>query len=470
MAGMPRDPVELALLAAADLLPPGTSVLAACSGGPDSVALTNALAACAGELGIRLAVGHVDHGLRPQSGADATHVQGLAGRLGLPFHVRRLEALDVSGLGLEGAAREARYAALAQLAAQAGADRVATAHTRRDQAETVLLRLARGGGAGALAGVRRSRALTVAIALVRPFLGVTREATEAYCRARGLPTIEDVHNVDPRRARARLRAVMPALADALNPRLEEALAGAARIADEEDILLDRQAREALQATAAGDGFAADRLALVDPALLRRALLIAAQGAARPERHHLDHLAGFLASGRAGRLDLPGGRAVVEGGMLRFETNGPPLPTPADVQVPGPGVYDWAGRALHVGAGRSAGDFQVTASGWPAGPRRSWGTSGRPRVSQPPGAIASRSWPMRAVASSGSRGSLPGLPARLRQETRCTSNSRRKWMPCARRSSASGEAPPLLLPFRPVKPVGRSLQCDSRTRRSFSGPS
>ena len=133
-----------------------------------------------------------------------------------------------------------------------------------------------------------------------------REATEAYCRARGLPTIEDVHNVDPRRARARLRAVMPALADALNPRLEEALAGAARIAAEEDILLDRQAREALQATAAGDGFAADRLALVDPALLRRALLIAAQGAARPERHHLDHLAGFLASGRAGRLDDTGG--------------------------------------------------------------------------------------------------------------------------------------------------------------------
>jgi len=363
MAGMPRDPVELALLAAADLLPPGTSVLAACSGGPDSVALTNALAACAGELGIRLAVGHVDHGLRPQSGADATHVQGLAGRLGLPFHVRRLEALDVSGLGLEGAAREARYAALAQLAAQAGADRVATAHTRRDQAETVLLRLARGGGAGALAGVRRSRALTVGIALVRPFLGVTREATEAYCRARGLPTIEDVHNVDPRRARARLRAVMPALADALNPRLEEALAGAARIAAEEDILLDRQAREALQATAAGDGFAADRLALVDPALLRRALLIAAQGAARPERHHLDHLAGFLASGRAGRLDLPGGRAVVEGGMLRFETNGPPLPTPADVQVPGPGVYDWAGRALHVGAGAQRADLRLAPFPW-----------------------------------------------------------------------------------------------------------
>jgi tRNA(Ile)-lysidine synthase len=363
IAEMPRDPVELALVAAADLLPRGTSVMVACSGGPDSVALTAALAVCAGELGIQLTVGHVDHGLRPQSAADADHVRDFAGRLGLPFHLRRLEGLDVSALGLEGAAREARYAALAELAGQSRADRVATAHTRRDQAETVLLRLARGGGAGALAGVRRVRALTGAIVLVRPLLGVTREATEAYCRARGLPTIEDAHNADPRRARARLRALMPALADALNPRLEEALAGAARIAAEEDALLDRLAREALDAAAAADGFAADRLAAVQPALLRRALLVAAQGAARPERGHLEQLASFLASGRAGRLDLPGGRAVVEGGTLRFEANAPPLLAPADLRVPGPGVYAWAGRALHVGVGAQLADLRLAPFPW-----------------------------------------------------------------------------------------------------------
>src|SRR5439155_447031 len=83
--------------------------------------------------------------------------RSVAARLGVPFHLARLESVDTSELGLEAAAREHRYRALDSLARAAGADRVATAHTRRDQAETVLLRLARGGGPGALAGIRRSR-------------------------------------------------------------------------------------------------------------------------------------------------------------------------------------------------------------------------------------------------------------------------------------------------------------------------
>src|SRR5713101_483351 len=108
IAEMPGDPVELAVLAAADLLPRGASVLVACSGGPDSVALAGALARCAPEFAIRLAVGHVDHGLRPESARDAEHVREVARQLGLPFHLHRLESLDVRPLGLEGAARPAR--------------------------------------------------------------------------------------------------------------------------------------------------------------------------------------------------------------------------------------------------------------------------------------------------------------------------------------------------------------------------
>jgi tRNA(Ile)-lysidine synthase len=360
---MPGNPVELAVLAAADLLPRGASVLAACSGGPDSVALAAGLARCAATLAIRVCVGHVDHGLRPESARDAEHVREIARQLGLPFHLRRVEALDVRPLGLEGAARQARYAALARLGGDAGADRVATAHTRRDQAETVLLRLARGGGAGAVAGVRRSRPLTDAILLVRPLLEVPREATEAYCRASGLPTVQDAHNVDPRRARARLRELMPRLEEALNPRLEEALAGAARVAAEEDALLDAQAKTALAAAATADGFSAGRLAEVHPALLRRALLLASQGAARPERIHLERLVGLLLGRKEGRLDLPGGRAVIERGVLRFEANGPPLPVPANVQIPGPGVYGWAGRALHVGSGVQRADLLLAPFPW-----------------------------------------------------------------------------------------------------------
>ena len=360
---MQPDAVELAILAAADLFPRGASVLAACSGGPDSVALAAALARCAPALAIRVAIGHVDHGLRAGSARDAEEVRGIALRLGLPFHLRRLQSLDGSELGLEAAAREARYAALAGLAAEAGADRVATAHTRRDQAETVLLRLARGAGAGALAGVRRSRALAGSILLVRPLLDVPREATEASCRAHGLPSVHDPHNVDPRRARTRLRELMPRLVAALNPRLEEALAGAARIASEEDELLEGQARAALEAAGSEHGFSVSQLARLHPALLRRALLQAAHGMARPERPHLERLAVFLPEGRTGRLDLPGGRALIERGELRFEANGPPVELPNDVEVPGPGVYDWAGRALRVGSGAQLVDPRLAPFPW-----------------------------------------------------------------------------------------------------------
>ena len=220
---MESNLTERAVLSARDLFPGGASVLAACSGGPDSIALAAALVRCAAILDVRVAIGHVDHGLRPESAGDAEHVRSVASRLGVPFHLARLESVDTSELGLEAAAREHRYRALDSLARAAGADRVATAHTRRDQAETVLLRLARGGGPGALAGIRRSRALSPGVLLVRPLLEVPRAATEAYCDAAGLPVLADPHNDDPRRTRTRLRQLFPAIAAALNPRLEEAL-------------------------------------------------------------------------------------------------------------------------------------------------------------------------------------------------------------------------------------------------------
>jgi tRNA(Ile)-lysidine synthetase-like protein len=186
--------------------------LVACSGGADSTALAAAVA-----TGFRAAVGHVDHGLRAESGRDAEAVRELAESLGLPFWVERIEGLDPRGQGLEAAARQARYPALARLARRAGATMVLTAHTRRDQAETVLLRLIRGAGPGALSGVRRRRPLAEGIELLRPLLDVPRAATEAYCRERGLRFLHDPHNADPARARARLRALWPALLE-LNPR------------------------------------------------------------------------------------------------------------------------------------------------------------------------------------------------------------------------------------------------------------
>ena len=228
------DIVEEAIArAVGSLIPRDALVLVACSGGADSVALAAALA---GQRGVRVAIGHVDHGLRPESAREADAVRALAGSLGVPCFVERLGNLKVAEVGLEAAAREGRYAALARLAAGAGASVVATAHTRRDQAETLLLRLARGAGPGALAGVRVQRALAPGLTLVRPLLSVPRAATEALCHRRGLSFVNDPHNLDPARARARLRHGW-ALLSGLNPRLEEALAGAAGLlADEDDLV------------------------------------------------------------------------------------------------------------------------------------------------------------------------------------------------------------------------------------------
>jgi len=331
---------------ACGLLPSGQVVLVACSGGADSVALA-AVAARNGAL--RAAIGHVDHGLRPESALEAAQVQALAQSLGAPFFVERLEGLQTRGPGLEAAAREARYAALGRLARQAGASVVATAHTRRDQAETLLLRLLRGAGPGALAGVRRRRQLSGGIVLVRPLLDLPRSATEDYCRERGLSFTDDPHNSDPARARARLRRLWPQLLE-LNPRLEESLAGAADLFGDEDELMRQLAAGADLATA-------------HPALQRRALLEqAAEAGVRPERVHLEQLRQLLAKGSGG-LDLPGGRAVLADGHLRFEKKnnyffseggGDRLPA-EEVAVPGPGRYSWRSRELSValGAGQGA---------------------------------------------------------------------------------------------------------------------
>jgi tRNA(Ile)-lysidine synthase len=217
------------------MLAGGERVLAAVSGGADSVALLLVLHALASEWRLRLHVVHVDHRLRPDSSRDAELVQGLAGRLGLPVEILRIDV--ERRRSMEDAAREARYDALEETRARLGADRIAVGHTADDQAETVLMRLLEGAGPRGIAGIPPVRG-----PIIRPLIECTREEIVGALTAVPEGWIEDPSNADLTFARNRIRhRILPALA-AEAPGLVGALCRTAR--------LTREAVEALDAVAA----------------------------------------------------------------------------------------------------------------------------------------------------------------------------------------------------------------------------
>jgi tRNA(Ile)-lysidine synthase len=224
------------------MLPAGgeseTRVGVAVSGGADSVGLLEILTALAGVLRLRLSVIHLDHQLRGEdSDADARFVSALAAARGLPLHLRRVDVRAAGG-NLEQAARMARYSFFHELIASGAVEKVATGHTRDDQAETVLFRILRGCGLTGLSGILPMTAGGV----IRPLLTLTGDELRDLLRQRGIVWREDATNTDLSLARNRLRReVMPALRNDFNPRLDEALASLADLAREEERYWDSQA-------------------------------------------------------------------------------------------------------------------------------------------------------------------------------------------------------------------------------------
>jgi tRNA(Ile)-lysidine synthase len=250
--------------------------LVACSGGPDSLALALAAGFEASRAGRRLGAVVVDHGLQPDSAAIAERAAREAERLGLaPVLVRRVHV--GAGGGPEAAARAARYAAFADAMATTGASRVLLAHTLDDQAETVLLGLARGSGPDALAGMRLE-----APPYLRPLLGVRRATTRQACIDAGLDPHDDPHNADRRFTRVRVRQeALPALERALGPGVAEALARTADQVQEDAAALDALAAELAPEIAehieAGLALPVDALAVNPAALVHRLVRLAAEG-------------------------------------------------------------------------------------------------------------------------------------------------------------------------------------------------
>jgi tRNA(Ile)-lysidine synthase len=302
-------------------LEPGDTVVVACSGGADSLALASAAVFEGHKLGLRVVGATVDHGLQPGSAEQAARVVAQLAALGADETATvRVEVVG-DGHGPEAAARRARYDVLEQLREQLRAALVLLGHTRDDQAETVLLGLARGSGARSLAGMRRSFDH-----YARPLLDVSRDDTVTACQVEGLDAWDDPHNDDPGYARVRVRrTVLPVLEDELGPGVAAALARTAdQLRDDVEALdaLARTTYDRLVPTADGGGLRLTDLGATPRAVASRVLRLAAlaAGATDSELFHV-HVRALvdLAAGEVdGEVRLPGHvTAYRDGGHLMF---------------------------------------------------------------------------------------------------------------------------------------------------------
>ncbi|WP_207454962.1 tRNA lysidine(34) synthetase TilS [Desertivibrio insolitus] len=300
-------------------VPQGGLLLVALSGGPDSLALAGATAFEAPRAGLRAGAIVVDHALQPDSAEVAERAAQQARDLGLePVLVRRVSVGSAGGP--EAAARDARYAALAEAAAETGAAAILLGHTLDDQAETVLLGLARGSGAASLHGMDAVNGL-----LRRPLLGIRRATTEQACADAGLAPWRDPHNDDRTYARVRVRHdLVPVLEESLGPGVAEALARTAEQLREDDAALQHLAEEVAEDLAdhaeAGISLSVPGLA-ANPAAVRQRIIrfvVQSEFAVSLSRVQTLEVARLVTDWKGqGAVHLPGVRVERRGGRLVF---------------------------------------------------------------------------------------------------------------------------------------------------------
>ncbi|WP_456284549.1 tRNA lysidine(34) synthetase TilS [Microbacterium sp. JZ101] len=299
------------------------TVLVALSGGADSLALAAAAAFEAPRLGLRVASVTVDHGLQDESAEVAARAAEQARMAGVTD--ARIVRVEVGAEGgPEAAARTARYAALREAAAETGAVAVLLGHTLDDQAETVLLGLARGAGAGSLAGMAPRRDER-GLAWIRPLLAIRREQTHGFCEASGLEPWHDPHNADARFSRVRVRrAVLPVLEAELGPGVALALARTAEQLREDNEafaeMIDETIEDIVEHIEAGIAISVPALVANPPALRHRIIRHVAQsefGASLTRTQTLE-VARLVSDWQGqGPIDLPGFVADRRGALIAF---------------------------------------------------------------------------------------------------------------------------------------------------------
>jgi len=304
------------------MLSPGDSVLVAVSGGPDSVALLHLLAGLKEKLDLRLAVAHLQHGIRgDEAGEDALFVTGMTERLGLRFHLKEVDLPGIKsrkGRGnLEAMGREERYRFFAELAEEQGFLKIAIGHTRDDQAETVLMRLVRGSGRTGLAGIPPVRPVAFGGQsskgpwLIRPLIESSREEILTYLAEEKLSYRIDRSNLDPAFLRNWVRlSLLPELRERAGIGLDERLADLSEIWRDEEAFLERVVEERLRGLAEGERLPRAILLQEPKAIQRRLLrgwfekiLGSLKGIGFD---HVETAIRFIAEGPPqGRLSLPG---------------------------------------------------------------------------------------------------------------------------------------------------------------------
>lgn len=364
------ESVVLRALGAVGTPSAGETLVVALSGGADSVALTDVLTTLSRRNGFRVVAAHLDHGLRPDSAEDAAFCRRLCRELGIELRLGQADVRTRSRrdhLSLEDAARRERYAFLRTVQKEEGAAALAVAHTRDDQAETLLLRLLRGSGATGLSAMRQRRD-----EVIRPLLGVSRQAVRRHLATRQLGFREDPTNADPSHFRNRVRhELLPLLETRFNPGIRETLAQTASLLADEAALLGELADRIWQRAGRVEGAVAvvtrSVLAREPRPLVRlvlRRALAEAGGLQGVSAGHVEKLASLVcspaASGR--RLPLPGGReAQVAFDELRLGQRLTParsfalkVAVPGRVELPdGTALFAEAARGPAVSNGKTA---------------------------------------------------------------------------------------------------------------------